>query len=58
MGLVFGREVNNYLLRDPTLYNLIEYVDSNFAEDPADQKAVMGYYFFLNRVVVSWNNKK
>ena len=58
MGLVFGREVNSHLPRDPPPYGLVGYADSNFAGDPADQKSVMGYCFFLNRAVVSWSSKK
>ena len=38
MGLVFGKEVNSHLLRDSLPYDLVGCADSNFAEDPADQK--------------------
>lgn len=39
-------------------YRLINYIDSIFARDPKDQKSVMGYCFFLNKAMVSWNNKR
>ena len=58
MRLIFGWESNNRLLRDPPLYGLIGFADSNFAGDPDDRKSVMGYCFFLNRAVVSWCSKK
>lgn len=52
IGLVFGREVNSHLPKDPPPYGLIGYVDSNFAEDLADQKSVIGDCFYLNGAVV------
>lgn len=58
MGLVFGRESNNRLPRNPPPYGLTGYADSNFAEDPEDRKSVMGHCFFLNGAVVSWSIKK
>lgn len=58
MKLIFGRESANQLPRDPPPYGLILYADSNFVEDLEDQKLVIGYCVFLNRVVVSWSNKK
>lgn len=51
MGLMFGRASRELLP-----YSLTGYADSNFAGDPADQKSVMGYCFFL--AVVSWSSKK
>ncbi len=57
MGLIFGRESNNRLPRDPPPYDLIGFANSNFAGDSEDQKSVMGYCFFLNRAVVSWCSK-
>ena len=58
IGLIFGRESNDRLPRDPPSYGLIGFVDSNFAGDPEDRKSVMGYCFFLNEAVVSWCSKK
>ena len=58
MGLIFGREPNNRLPRDPPLYSLIGCADSKFAGDLEDRKSVIGYCFFLNRAVVSWCSKK
>ena len=52
IGLVFGKEVNKHLPRDPSPYVLIKYADSNFARDFADQKSVKSYFFFLNEAVV------
>lgn len=40
------------------LYKPIEYTDSNYAEDLEDCKSMIGYCFFVNRVVVSWCSKK
>ena len=53
MKLMFGQTLTN-----PPPYSLTGYADSNFAGDPADQKSVMRYCFFLNRAVVSWSSKK
>lgn len=58
MGLVFGREVKSHSPKNPPLYGLIGYADSNFARDPGDRKSVMGYCFFLNGAVVLWSSKK
>lgn len=58
MGLIFGQELVKQLPKNLLLYGLIGYTDSNFARNLEDQKSVMGYYFFLNRVVVSWSSKK
>lgn len=35
------------------LYNLINYINSNIARDPKDYKSIIGYFFFLNKVVLS-----
>lgn len=58
MGLIFGRESDSRLPRDPPLYGLIGYADSNFAGDPEDRKSVMGNCFFLNGAAVSWSSKE
>lgn len=58
INLIFGREFNYCLPKDPPPYGLIDYADSNFAGDPEDQKLVMDYCFFLNRAVVFWRSKK
>ncbi len=58
LGLVYGKTSDG---RSPTLplpYGLIGYADSNFADDPEDQKSVIGNCFFLNGVVVLWSSKK
>lgn len=46
------------LLRDLLHYRLIDFVDNNFIKDLKDQKSVIGYCFFLNKVVISWSSKK
>lgn len=51
--LIFGQIPTN-----PLLYSLIGYVDSNFANNFKDQKLIMEYYYFFNRVVILWRNKK
>ena len=48
LGLVYGQ----IIARDSLPYDLISYVDSNFAGDLKDCKLMMGYCFFLNGVVV------
>ncbi len=58
MGLIYGREIANRLPRELPPYSLVGYANSNFAGDPEDRKLVMGYSFFLNGAVVSWNSKK
>ena len=58
IGLVFGKEVNSHLPRDPPPYDLVGYADSNFAEHPIDRKSVMSYCFFLNGAIVLWSSKK
>lgn len=40
------------------LYGLIKYVNSNYAGNLEDYKLVIRYYFFINRAIVSWYNKK
>ena len=58
MGLIFGRKWLEQLPKDLLLYGLVDYADSNFARNPENKKLVMGYYFFLNRAMVSWSSKK
>ncbi len=58
MGLIFDRESNNRLPRDPPPYGLISFADSNFAGDTEDQSSVMSYCFFVNGEVVFWYSKK
>lgn len=53
MGLIFGQESAEQLPRNSSPYRLISYTDNNFAGDLKDQKSVIGYYFFLNRAMVS-----
>lgn len=43
---------------DPKPYGLMEYADSNYANNLKDKKLVMSYCFFINRAVVSWCSKK
>lgn len=58
IGPIFGQELSNKLPKDLLSYGLINFVDSNFIRDPKDYKSVMNYYFFLNRIVISWCSKK
>lgn len=39
-------------------YGLTGYANNNFVKDPKDCKSVIGYCFFLNKVVVFLNSKK
>lgn len=52
MELVFGREIKGHLPRNLPLYGFIGYANNNFVGDSRDCKSVMGYYFFLNGVIV------
>ncbi len=52
MRLIFGQKSKAQLPRDLLPYELIDYVNSNFAEDLENRKSVIGYYFFLNRSVI------
>lgn len=36
MSLIFGQKIVNYLLKEPPLYGLVGYVESNFARDLED----------------------
>lgn len=38
MGLVFGQELSNKLLKNLLPYDLIGFIDNNFAEDLGDHK--------------------
>lgn len=58
MKLVYGRELSIRLPKNLPPYGLIGFADSNFAENPRDYKLVMGYCFFLNKVIVFWYSKK
>lgn len=55
LGLIYDRKLDSKI---PPPFRLSRYIDSNFAEDPEDQKSVIGYYFFFNGAVVSWSSKK
>lgn len=58
MWLIYGQELSNKKPRNPLPYDLIGFVDRNFARDFRDCKSIKNYYFFLNRAVVSWCSKK
>lgn len=52
IGFIFNKKLNNYLFKNRPLYNLINYINSNFIKDSKDQKLLISYYFFLNRAVI------
>lgn len=58
LELVYRQKPDGSCLTISTPYSLIGYSNSNFTKDPEDRKLVMRYYFFLNRVVISWSSKK
>lgn len=58
IGLMYGQKLNNWMARDFLPIDLIKFADSSFAENLEDQKSVIGYFFLLNKVVVSWCSKK
>lgn len=58
LNIIYNWETKNCLPRDPSLYGLTRFPDSNLAGDPKDCKLVIGYYFFLNGAVVLWYSKK
>ncbi len=41
-----------------SLFSLIKYRDGSHAGDSEDKKSVMGCYYFFNRAIVFWYNKK
>lgn len=51
--LMFGQMPTNLFL-----YDLTGYANSNFAGNFKDQKSIMKYYFFFNKVVILWKSKK
>lgn len=53
LDLVYGKRLHRKFFRDLSLYDLLSYVNNNFASDPKDLKLVIKYYFFFNRAVVS-----
>lgn len=52
LEIIYGVKNINF-----TLYKLIDSVNSNYARNPKDRKSVINYYFFTNRVIVSWYSK-
>lgn len=40
------------------LFELIEYGDSNYVKDLEDRKLVIGYYYFINKVIILWYSKE
>lgn len=53
-----AKKTKNCLLRKLPQYRLIRFANSNFANDFKNCKLVISYYFFSNRLVVLWCNKK
>lgn len=49
-----SHKANNFQL----LYGLVSYANSNYAHDPKDRNSMIGHYFFINGVVISWCSKK
>lgn len=41
-----------------SMFGLIWHIDSNYLGDLEDKKSVMGHYFFIYRVLISWYSKK
>lgn len=58
LGLIYGKKLNRIPLKNLLLYGLLGYTNNNFAGDFEDHKWVIGYYFFLNKVIVLQNSKK
>lgn len=40
------------------LFGLISHRDNTYIKDPKNQKLVMRYYYFINKVVIFQYNKK
>lgn len=46
------------ILETLILYNFIRYIDNNYTDSPKNCKSVIGYYFYINKIPVSWYTKK
>ena len=57
LGLIYNGnlkyEGKAKVLITPSLFGLIRYENSSYARDPEDRKFVMGYYYFINRAIIS-----
>ena len=62
LGLIYGcyfkdkREIKASIIL--FLFRLIKYEDSSYTENLKNKKFVIGYCYFINRVVISWCSKK
>lgn len=57
LGLIYGAKVKDKgetkASIAPSPFGLIEYGDSSYAGDHEDRKSVMGYYYFINKAIIS-----
>lgn len=58
LGLVYEWHSTGKSPINSPLYGIIDYANSNFADNPKDRKLVMEYCFFINKAVVLWSSKK
>lgn len=52
LGLIYSQKPDRVTFKNPPLYNLIKYIDSNFLDEPENYKFVMEYYFFFNKAII------
>ena len=52
LGQIYKRDVA-HLMESYKSHSIIKYVDSNYASNLKDRKSIIGYYFFMNRAVIT-----
>lgn len=55
LGIVYEININE---KSQSLYGLVGYNNSNYADNLKEHKSVMGHYSFINNGVMSWCSKK
>lgn len=55
LSIVYRAGINK---KNQSLYSLVSYTNSNYANDPNDRKSMIRHCCFINGRVVSWWNKK
>lgn len=57
LELEYGSDIEGYkVFYDGA--DLVEYTDSNYPGNNKNRKSLISYIYYLNRMVVSWPNKK
>lgn len=58
LSLVYSKKYNKMPTKNLIPNNFLNYVNKNFTNNLQDQKSVLKYCFFFNRIVVLYNSKK